>query len=150
MGFIRFSLAGHEGFIVPDRELLTNRHLPKLGGLMLRHGGVASILEPGMLENITPPSFAHNRYEYLLTTPPGKPLEKATIHFLPKDLSRQVVFASPHELPEGIERQITLPDESSAFPLLRPTADARELEIHELILPTLHIDPQAVIESVRG
>jgi hypothetical protein len=150
MGFIRFSLAGHEALVVPDRELLINRRLPELGGLMLRHSGEASILEPGMMEDITPPSFVRNRYRYFLTTPPEEPLEKVTIHFLPKDLSRQVVIASPRKLPEGVERQITLPDDSAAFPLLRPTLDASQLEIHELILPTFHLDPQAVIESVRG
>jgi hypothetical protein len=148
MGFIRFSLAGQEGLVVPDKKLITKQRLLELGGLMLQQGAVASALEPAMLEDITPPSFADNRYRYLLTTTPEEPVEKATVHFLPTNSSHSAMIVSHRQLPQGIDRQVTIPDDSVGFPLLRPTLDGKQLELHELIVPTYQRDPQAIIESI--
>ena len=124
---------------MPDSSYTMPEQLDKLVHFMLDRGSALTQCVPGMLEDITPPYFTRNRYNYVLTTPPDDPTETAVVHLMLKDAAHTTLFAemSAGSLPEGEVRQIVIPTDSVLFPLSSPTAEApHALLLHELLVHT--------------
>jgi|GEM_PF-4645554 len=90
-----------------------------------------------MMEDVTPPYFSRNRFNYLVTTPPQPAVaEEATAHLMPRDISQKnfIVDMSTRTV-RGEMRQIRLPQDSIIIPIASPEAAPPHLiRLHELFI----------------